>query len=173
MREIVYVREGDEQPFIDAAIALQYTELIFIYHRKTQKKPVSDKIIIKSALIEKKGNDEYISLGTSLSSISKNTTMLVNNEFDAEKDFVHQRRSGLNHVWVKECKKKNIVILFNLSELRKHPVQQMSTIIGRMKQNAKLCKKYGVEFSLVSFGENVSDLRDAKDVAAMKRAIFS
>ena len=37
MREIVYVREGDEQPFIDAAIALQYEELIFIYHRKTQK----------------------------------------------------------------------------------------------------------------------------------------
>ena len=173
MREIVYVKEGEEQPFIDRAMTLGYSEILLIYSRKTLISLKNDAISIRTALIDRKGNDEIISLGTSLTTISRNTTLLVNNEFDEERDFVHQRRSGLNHVWLKECKKKNITLLFNISKLRKQPLERVSVIIGRMKQNAKLCKKYGVNFDLVSMGSLVSDMRDAKDISAMKRSIFS
>ncbi len=172
MRDIVHVKEGEESPFIERALALGYEELVFLY-RKLPKKSISHKkLTIKSALLGKKGADENIVLGTSLLQLSKGVTMLADNEFDVEKDFVHQRRSGLNHVILKECKKKNIGLLFNLSKLRNQPLDRVSQVIGRMKQNAKLAKKYGVSYELVSFAQTPLEMRAAKDVAAMKRTLF-
>lgn len=169
MRDIVQVQEGNEKPFIERAIALKYDEITLIYTRKPRNEVSDSRILLKTGLIEKKGFGENISLGTSLTNISKGTTMLVNNEFDQEKDFVHQRRSGLNHVWIKECKKQNITVLFNFSKLQKQPLERVSVVMGRMMQNAKLCKKYGVNFELVSFTDSIISMRHSKDVAAMKR----
>lgn len=171
MKDVVYVEEGKETPFIEAAIALGYSELVLVYRRSIKKCPVHEGIILRSALVDKKGNDEYIALGTSLSVIPKGVTYLLDNEFDEEKDFVHQRRSGLNHIQLKECKKKGIVVLFNLSKLRKQAPKRVSTIIGRMKQNVLLAKKYGVECALVSMASDVGEMRHAKDVDALKRVI--
>ncbi|MCA9477620.1 MAG: hypothetical protein KC535_00550 [Nanoarchaeota archaeon] len=173
MRDFVYVDEGKEAPFLDQAKTFGYEELILIYKKKPKQTPKDEKLSLLTALVNQKGNDLHIVLGTSLTQVPKNAHFLVDNEFDEEKDFVHQRRSGLNHVMLKECKQKGVIILFNLSKLRKQPEERISLILGRMKQNAQLCKKYGVPFELVSLADEASAMRHAKDISAMKRALFS
>lgn len=173
MRDIVYVSEGSEGQFVERAVALGYEELTCIYTKRPKKAYSSDLIKITSGLVNQKGYGDNLVLGTSLSKISKDTTLLVDNEFDTEKDFVHQRRSGLNHVQMKVCKQYGVTLLFDCASLRKLSQEKMTVIIGRMKQNAKLAKKYGVPFEVVSCAHETHEMRHAKDVAAFTRTLFS
>jgi hypothetical protein len=172
MREIVYVTQENQDRFIEKAISLGYEEITLIYEKKPQNIPTHSQIKIKTGLIEKKGFDEILLLGTSISALPKKATLLVNNEFDTEKDFVHQRRSGLNHVFIKECKKKNITLLLNISKLRSLPLEKQGIILGRMKQNAKLARKYGVSFEVVSMARNVEEIRSRGDMQRFKQELF-
>lgn len=59
-------------------------------------------------------------------------------------DAVHQRVSGLNHIMCGLAKKNKIAVLFDLGKIKTND----SVLIGRMRQNIKLCKKYKVEIIL-------------------------
>lgn len=57
------------------------------------------------------------------------------------KDRQKQRESGFNQVLAKIAKKKNVTIGINLNEIIDSKKKEKSKILGRVRQNIKLCNK--------------------------------
>ena len=188
MREYVFCKLGQEKEFIARAQALNYTEIVLIFSEKDVssvniklKKKLGELSLVNvlfGVLAETENKqfnkalfDEILQLGTSKSVVSKHITCLFDNENEEEKDFIHQRRSGLNHIVLTLCAEKNIKILFSYSALQEANDLRRAQILGRIKLNLSLCKKYGVEYSFASFTSEKENIRDAKDVAAFLRLL--
>jgi len=90
--------------------------------------------------------------------------------FDLEKqhgkDFLHQRNSGLNHIMVKIASEKNKMIGFNFSGILNAEDEKKAVLLGRMKQNVKLCRKYKVKMFLGSFAKDPYELRSIYELRA-------
>lgn len=143
--------------------------LLFKYDGKIKSSDLSsDEGIFLEKEIHKdfSGFNIVVALGTSFSRLPKGVTHVVMNEFEKEKDFVHQRRSGLNHVFLNEFKGE---ILFAFAGLQDSVVssQRSAQVIGRMMQNVKLCS----DWKLVSFASDVFSLRHSGDVKAFSRLL--
>jgi len=81
---------------------------------------------------------------------NKNTKMLILSHRD-KKDKLKQRDSGLNQVLCKIAKANNIVLAFDLNELKGKNKLEKAKILARMLQNIKLIKKYKNKFLLLNF----------------------
>lgn len=98
---------------------------------------------------------------------NKAVTHILEPETLERKDSVHYRRSGLTQVELKLCKQKDKTILATLSSLQNH------TVLGRMMQNARFCRKYDVPYHLVSGATTKWQQRAAKDLEAFERELRS
>ena len=101
--------------------------------------------------------------------VFRGVNYVYDNELEREKDFIHQRRSGLNHVLIKQFLEKNIEVLFSYSNLINASNKRKSQILGRIMQNIKLCNKHKVKYSFVCLGNESILLRSPQDVAALDR----
>lgn len=187
MREYVFVKKGLEEEFIQQAKKELYDELVLIYSEEDIDKinfeeiknlEKTFKINLKTALdvknqknTQKQLFDEYLQLGTMKDVLFKGITIIYNNETEPKKDFIHQRRSGLNHVILQECKKKNIKVLISYGELQTTNKSQKAKLIGRIKQNIKQSKKYGVNYEIASLARDKNKIRNSKDVKALQRIL--
>ncbi len=74
------------------------------------------------------------------------------------KDSLHYLRSGLDQITCKIAKKKDKTIGFSFETLRKtkNPKKQAS-LLTRMQQNMRLCKKYGVNTKIFHINKNAHD----------------
>ena len=80
----------------------------------------------------------------------KKTTSLLSPEFGRTRDYVNYRNSGLNQILCKIAKQNNKTIIENFSDLNTDK-KSKAMILGRMLQNARLCRKYNVKFILRNF----------------------
>ncbi|MBS3167775.1 hypothetical protein J4216_01480 [Candidatus Woesearchaeota archaeon] len=96
---------------------------------------------------------------------SKKVKILVDLHVNTFKDNLHFRVGGLDQVLCKLCNKNDVTVGFSLSSL-KNPV-----LIGRVKQNIKLCRKYKVKMRFFSFAENKFDLRGLEDMKSLLRVL--
>lgn len=112
--------------------------------------------------------DGFLQLGTSKEKLILGTNYLYNNEFEEEKDYIHQRRSGLNHVVFKELETKNITVLTSYADLQNLSKKKRARTLGRIQQNMKLSKKYDVEYKIVCLGRETLQLRNPSDVKALQ-----
>ena len=85
------------------------------------------------------------------------------------KDHTHYRNSGMDQILAKISKQKNKTIIFDFSELQNSKNRQQ--LLGRWMQNIRLCKKYKVDWEIVSFAKNSADLKSANDLKAIKRLL--
>lgn len=187
MGEFVFVNFGDEKKFIERAIELGHKELNLVYNISESSKlnsefikSLKDSSVLSLNFIldskEQKNTkkpffDGFLQLGTSSERLFSGVNFVYNNETEAQKDFIHQRRSGLNHVLLKEMAEKNIGVIFSYSELQNSNSRGKALILGRIKQNIKLCRKYGVNCEFACLSGNVSSMRNILDVAALSRLL--
>ncbi|MFH1327031.1 MAG: RNase P subunit p30 family protein [archaeon] len=75
------------------------------------------------------------------------------------KDFSKQRNSGLNQVMAKIAKKNNIAIGINLDEILNSKPKEKSDILGRIRQNIKLCNKSKLEMIFIGRKKSPYDLK--------------
>jgi len=68
------------------------------------------------------------------------------------RDFMHFRNSGLNHILAKIAYDNNHTFLFNFKDYLDLSKSKKAVVLGRLKQNIKLYKKYKVRFQFASFG---------------------
>ncbi len=88
-------------------------------------------------------------------------TLLIS--LSGRKDRMKQRDSGFNHVLAKIAKKKGTKIGINLDEiLRVKPQKKKAEILGRVRQNIKLCNKNNLKMKFISPSGNKKDMRDLK-----------
>jgi len=81
---------------------------------------------------------------------NKQTGMLILSHKN-RKDRLKQRDSGLNQVLCKIACNNNIVLAFDLKELKKGRKKTKAEILGRMLQNIRLIKKYKNKFKLLNY----------------------
>ncbi len=100
---------------------------------------------------------------------SRKTDILIMAENIFSNDKTHHRNSGLNHLICKLAKENNVAIGFSFSNLLNST--NISRVLGRMKQNVRLCRKYKIRMMIGSFAENEFEMRTAKDLMAFGRAL--
>ncbi|PIN79604.1 hypothetical protein COV16_03300 [Candidatus Woesearchaeota archaeon CG10_big_fil_rev_8_21_14_0_10_34_8] len=176
MKDIVFPKNNEEE-FIAIAKRLGMKELLFVYQSPKEKKNTTKKITIKTAIIStpnqlKSGNAN--ASNTIVRSDPDKDRWIIEKikpkimfgfEFQDRNDFMHHRNSGINHVTAKLMAKNKITYGFPVADLINSTKQ--GVILGRMKQNIKLCKKYKVEIILASFASDPMDMRNLKDVKCL------
>jgi RNase P/RNase MRP subunit p30 len=92
----------------------------------------------------------------------ENIEILLLNQSN-RKDFHKQRNSGFNHVMAKIAKKKGVIIGINLDELVKSSEKEKAAIIGRIRQNIKICNKNKLKMKFIYKNQK----RDIYDLTAL------
>lgn len=178
--------KGNEKEFVDLAIKLGYGNLCFVYSS------------IKDIDGLKKLNGKYgINLYSGLLSKPEEIFRLKNkadlilvrgsdkDRFVLEKakpdilsglenkgrDSLHYRASGLNQVLCKLAKENDIYIGLDFSSLLIADDQQKAILLGRMRQNAKFCRKYKVKIVIASFAKKPMQLRSPHDLISFGIAL--
>jgi RNase P/RNase MRP subunit p30 len=127
----------------------------------TDKIPASycrDKIVVINTNSDRK-------IRESLS--SKNVDILLDPHKRRSIGKINQQDSGLNHVLLKLAKKNRVAIGFSLTEIMED-VRLRPRIFSQIKQNLRLCNKYGV--CIVVF---LSDTSNSSDVSSLFRVLGS
>ena len=81
------------------------------------------------------------------------------------KDFQKQRNSGFNQIMAKIAKKKGIAIGINLDEIIESDKYKKAQIIGRVRQNIKLCNKNKIQMQFIT--QKKSNERNIHDLKAL------
>lgn len=97
--------------------------------------------------------------------------VLMNPELKSVEDKVHFRRSGLNQVLAKLAEKNDVAIGFGFSFVLNAKGVERGKVIGRMKQNVRICRKSKTKMVVCSYANNVKEMRGAKDLLAFARVI--
>lgn len=100
---------------------------------------------------------------------NKKTDILVSPERNAKKDNLHFRDSGLNQVLCKLAADNKVAIGFNLSDLLNS--KERNVLLGRMRQNVELCRKYKIKMVLASFARNKYEQRNPRDMESLARVL--
>jgi len=184
MGEFVLTKFGQEEKILQKAKELDHKELFLVYSVTESSKITSELIKklknsfdgdLKFGLdVKERKNlknslfDVFLQLGTRNETVFRGINYIYNNENETEKDFIHQRRSGLNHVILKNLAEKSVRVLFSYSELQNSNPKKKALLLGRIMQNIKLCKKYKVKYSFACLGD-ISSIRSYYDVQALNR----
>lgn len=172
---------NNEQEFIEVAKALGTRELLFVYPLGKEKDihQKENKIISKVAVLataeqlqRKECQNNWVLLQSHPEkdrwAIEKmKPALLYGFEFQEQKDFMHQRNAGMNHVLAKLMAEKGITYGFPVAKLLRAPRYLQPVILGRLQQNIMLCKKYHVEIVLASFATDPMDMRNVKDMQCL------
>lgn len=103
----------------------------------------------------------------------KKVKALVSPEYHRAKDFLHYRNSGLNQVLCKIARDNDKMIIENLNDLRLERKEvSRALILGRMIQNARLCKKYYVPFIVGDFVESEKELVSSYDLRTFEKLLI-
>lgn len=168
--DIVFPK-NNEKAFIGMAAKLGYSALCFAYEKyDSEKRKKLDALRKKTKLglfAAGKGADLSI-----MKAGAENRNALEQGRVDiifgfeepGGKDFAFSRNSGLNHILCAIAKEKGVMAGFSFSSVLN--AKNKPVIIGRMKQNIMLCRKYNVETVIASFATSPYEMRSPHDLAA-------
>lgn len=94
----------------------------------------------------------------------KKIDLLLSPEKGVKKDALHHRNSGLNHVICKLAQKNKIAIGFNFNDVLRSKGITRAEVLGRMMQNVRLCRKYGLRMVIGSFAQDKWQMRAKNDL---------
>ncbi|KYK25050.1 hypothetical protein AYK26_02545 [Euryarchaeota archaeon SM23-78] len=179
MKLDIVMPKDNEQELIEIAEKLGFKELIFLYEdlKEKPKKLKSNKIKTWTAGLVKnikevdkaKKNFDFL-FGVTQRNFFENKKVkyLINAEISESNDFVYQRRAGLDDVMCRLAKEKDKVIVFNTKLLT---TDKHTYILGRMMQNAKLCRKYKIKTLIATLASTPLEMRAPKDLDGLARML--
>jgi RNase P/RNase MRP subunit p30 len=88
-------------------------------------------------------------------------------ESSPRRDFSHFRNSGLNHILCSIARKNNISVAFSFSSLLQSQERERSQLKGRISQNIRLCRKYGIGMIAASFASSTYGMRSLHDMKSL------
>ncbi|TKJ17392.1 hypothetical protein CEE44_02555 [Candidatus Woesearchaeota archaeon B3_Woes] len=171
--------DGNEKEFIEMAGKLGYNSLCFVYSLKdfnSKKKKYSGfdikyGVLVDEKKVPKNKLSDFVLVKcreNTRNVIEKNKDLIVFGfELDNKKDFIHQRRSGLNHIMCTLAAKNNIKIAFSFSSLLNADDRQRNVLLGRIESNIKLCRKYKTKVVVGSFASKPYEMRAFNDLLAL------
>ncbi len=91
--------------------------------------------------------------------------VLVNPHLNDSKISFHHRSSGLDHIICNFANKNNVAIGFSFNSITD------AKVLGKIKQNIMLCRKYKVKIVFFSFAESKYEMRSVQDFLSFLRTI--
>ncbi len=107
--------------------------------------------------------------GSQLRKVVKKVDLFFELEASQKADFLHQRRGNLNQVICQEMVEHDVAYGLSFSLVLNS--QNKDKVLGRMKQNIKLCRKYEVPLVVASFARSPFELRAPNDLLAFFKAL--
>lgn len=168
----IAVPSGNEEEFIEKAKVLGTSGLIFLYEKDVKKnlevikKLNSKSFKVFSAIVDKLSSkyDYIFSKGERQFFENKKVDVIFGLEDNFRKDKLHYRSSGLNQVLCGLAKEKSISIGFDFNLVLESKNREV--ILGRMKQNVNMCRKYKVQMFIGSFARKPYQLRYWSDLVS-------
>jgi len=99
----------------------------------------------------------------------KKVDMLVSPERGSGRDSLTQRDSGLNQVLCTLARKNQVAIGFSFSDILN--AKYRTSLLGKIMQNIRLCRKYKVKMVFASFANTKFEMRNANDMLAFCRVL--
>ncbi len=93
---------------------------------------------------------------------------LVNIETAGGRDHTHYRQSNFNQVIARICKENQIFYAIDFSRIRKVEGFKRAILLGRIMQNAKICKKEKVKINVFSFAVKEQELFNSDILSAFQ-----
>ena len=90
--------------------------------------------------------------------------VVYNLELAERKDFARSRNSGLDKAICQFAAKNGVIVTFSFSSILNS--ESLQVLLGRIKQNAKLCRKYGVKTAVASLSSDPLEMRSPHDLRA-------
>jgi len=169
MIDVVFPRKNEKE-FIETAKLLGYDGLVFVYSNKADFFQGKTDLKIHNALLcdEKKVQKDCLCFVKNPEDarlvFEKSGVFCI---FDLElqkKDFMHQRGSGFNHIMARLASSKGTCVGFSLNSILNSSAIQQAVLMGRLKQNIKLCRKYKVKTIVASFAKSPFEMRSPHDL---------
>ena len=182
--DIVFPK-NNEKDFIDMAERLGIDGLCFVYPYADKKsvdaakrnlsKLQKSKIKIEPAFgaVDNKIYKIHEMKEIAVSESSENSRDIIarykpdvvyNMELGARKDFAKSRNSGLNKAICQFARDNNVIVAFSFANILSS--ENLQVLIGRTRQNIKLCKKFKVKTAIASFAVSSWGMRSPHDLRA-------
>ncbi len=92
-------------------------------------------------------------------------------EQSAERDFMKQRDSGIDHIISRFMAEKSIALELNFSDILHSGGRGRATLIGRMRQNILLARKYRIPLITTTGSNDIFDLRGPLEHISMGKVL--
>jgi RNase P/RNase MRP subunit p30 len=96
----------------------------------------------------------------------------TNIETSTGRNHTHYRRSNFNQVLAKIAKATGKTYLVDFSHILRVEGKKRELLLGRIAQNIKICNKFKVPVSIVTFATNPYELRNPSDLKAFLRSLI-
>ena len=179
--------EGDEKDFIAIAEKLNIDGLCFAYPFADKKsienaknslaelkKATKIKLVVVFEATANKIYKIHDLKEIAISEASDNSRDVIakykpdvvyNLELSSKKDFAKTRNSGLDKAICQFANKNNVIIAFSFSSILNS--KNLLELLGRIRQNITLCKKYKVKTAIVSFAKDPYEMRLPHDLKSL------
>lgn len=188
----IVMPKGNEAEFIWVASRLSIKKLLFLYDFDNYNEEKAKKTLDAAG---NSGNTDtkigFIVNQRNMDKASRHSRLLVAKSSDNDrniiesgkvkiiygfeevhkKDYIHQRASGLNHILCELAAKNKVAIGFSYCSLINQSPAVASMAMGRMVQNMRLCRKYGVKTAIGAFTEKPYGLRAQHDIESLFRTL--
>ncbi len=167
----VCIPNNNEEEFIAVAEKLGTKALLFLYEKKEKNlSAIKQKTKTKIFMGTIKGKNKINFAKAEQQNIAdKNCAFLYGFEDLEKKDSFHYRRSGTNQVLCKLMKTKNKTLVLDMEKIMTSSDKE--TMLGRMKQNLMLIKKYDLNLIICSFATKPNNLRSEEEYKALIRSL--
>jgi len=161
----IVLPHGNEKDLVRMAKSLGISGLVFLYEKAPEKEahgiPTYPVVFGKGVVrIQRSvGNDRKI--------FEAKPDMVFGLEGSGKKDALHHRRSGLDQVLLKLARANHTILALDFSALRKEPF----LMLGRMAQNVRFARKFGVEVAIASFASEPYGMRAPAELASVARVM--
>lgn len=94
----------------------------------------------------------------------KKVAGLVSPEHERKHDYMDRRNSGLNQVLCKIARDNGKEIIIDFRCILSKEKEARAILIGRIAQNAALCRKYEVRIRIANFASSISEMRSSGEL---------
>lgn len=166
----IVMPNNNEEAFAAIAKKLGTTELLFLYSLESFKPGKNGIYCTSSQIKQAKKKCPFVFVkaeGDSRKIAEQKPFAIYGFEYVEKKDSLHYRRSGMDQVLAKIMAENNIAYAFSFSDLLNTPNYMQSIVLGRMRQNLLLAKKYSVKVIIASFATEPYMMRSEKDLGCL------
>jgi len=169
------IPNNNEEEFIERAIALGYTEIIFLSMNINYAKPVTEIINIKTAYLLKDVSEitparkrfDYVCAKPERKYFESKVDFILDSELSDRKDNFHYKSTGLNQVHAGLIKENDIRLVISFNNL----FLDVCNVLGKLFQNAILIKKYKLNHSTFSVATRPELMRSRCILTALETVL--